>query len=434
MGATDTVIISDYSDWMKEWYLPIIKKARERINPFLDEAVTKFDHSHIAGETAYWATEFPSGAGVGSRAENALNPIPDAGDYAQASVQLTTNLAIMQLSIQLMKQSEGDRAAFNPAVAQVVSTVMDNYLRNMNRMTLGNADGKLAQVDTTVSTTSITVDNAWGIDNTDAGSAANGQLFLEKNAVINFFNGDAIRSGEGASSDGVCHIASINTLGSGATSAIITLVTASAAIANGDYIHLDGNKHDSSGSVYEPDGLRLIIDDSDDNYGGIDTGSDNHPDWKSWVHYGESAGTVEPLTRARMNGPFNDIRRKSNGMPNLMFMGSDTLETYLELADSMNITTNASKLDVAGNWEGPTFRGMTMLDDPIYPETRMEYIDTKNINIVQSEPADWVPGDVGILQKVANRLNYVAEYLWMMNMIGLDRTKFGSLRDIELTS
>jgi len=432
MAATDSAVISDYSDWMKEYYLPVIQKARASLNVFLDEGLVKIDHDHIAGEYAYWPVEFQSGAGSGSRVENAANPVPDAGDYTRGRIQLKTHIQVMQLSLQLMKQSEGDRASFNPAVVQVTSTNMDNWLRNLNRMMLGNGDGILAQVDETVSTTSITVDNAWGVSNTDAGSNGNGHMHLKKNMRIEFFTSNTLRSAEGARGDGVVRIASLNTLGSGDTSAIITLGTASSAIANGDYLHIAGNKHASSGAVYECDGIRSFISDSDDDYANINTGTDNNPEWKSYVHYGETAGTVEPLTRPRMNGPYNDITRTEHGSPNLLFMGSDTLETYLELAESMNLTTNMKTLDVAGNWEGPTFRGMVCLADPIYPETRMEYMDTSLLRVYESEPADWVPGDVGILQKIAGYLNYVAEYVWLMNFGCLDRTKFGSLRDIEL--
>ena len=429
MAATDTFVISDYSDWLKEWYLPKIQMARKFTNVFLDDAVIKFDSEHIAGQYAYWPVEFPTMTGTGGRAENTANPIPDSGDFTRARVALQTHLVVAQLSLQLMKQSEGDRASFNPAVAQNQSTAMNGWFRNLNRMTLGTGDGKLCQIDTTVAGNSITVDNAWGISNTDAGSNANGAQFIFKNMRVNIFASDGTtqRTDIGASADGVGRITGITSRGSGDTSAIVTIDDDGSA-ADGDYFYIDGNNDGSS--VYEPDGLQALISDSDDNYGNIDTG--NYPDWSSWVDYGSTAGTVEPLTRTRMNRPWKDIQDRGGGNVNLIFCGTDTEETYLELADSMSITTNPKKLDIAGNWEGPSFRNATILSDPIYPETRMEYIDTNYINMVQNAPADYVPGDVGILQKVAGYLNYVSEYVWLFNMICLDRTKTGSLRDIQL--
>jgi len=430
MAATDTVVLSDYSNFLKEFYIPVSKMAQARLNPFLDESVVRFDHESIEGQYGYWPVEFPSGAGVGSRAENGANPVPDAGEYQRGRVSITTHLGVLQISHQLMKQSEGSRGAFNPAFARATKTVMDTWLRNLNRMMLGNADGKLAEVDSGSSTTSIVVDNAWGIDNTAAGSNGNGLLFLFPGSKINFFTGSTLRSAEGAGGDGLVTISSINTLGSGDTSGIITIDASLSAIAEGDYVYVAGNN--SSGTIYEADGIRKMISDSDDNYGGIDTG--DVPDWHSWVKYGSSSGTVEPLTRPRMNGPWNDIVQKSGGSPNLLYMGPDTLETYLELADSMQMTNDQKSLDAAGNWQGPTFRGAVCLSDPIYPETRIEYLDTKQLVVFQVEPADWLPGDVGVLQKVAGYINWTAEYVWLYNFATYDRTKLGSLRDIELVT
>lgn len=430
MAATDTVVISDYSDFLKEFYLAMIHKARAIKNIFLDEAMVKFDNEHVAGKYALVPVEFQSLTGLGSRAENGLMPIPDAGQYDTAKISLTYHFMVIQLSIQLMKESEGDRASFNPAFAQIMDTGITGWLRNLNRMVLGDGRGYLAQLDESSTDADVgakDIDNAWGIAND-----GNGDLFISENMRFNLFNGDTMRTDGGVSDDGIINVESF-TRGDGTTEATITTSSTNdwGTGADGDYLHMAGNKHPTNGTVYECNGVRNIIDDGTvaGTFQNINTTT--RQDWKSFVHYGSSPGANEPLTRTRMNQPWKDIVNKGSGNPNLLFCGIDTEETYLELADSMNLTTNMKKLDVAGNWEGPTFRNSVMLSDPIYPENRIEFIDTSVLAMYQVADADWIPGDVGVLQKVANYANYQAEFAWFMQFGIRNRTKTGSLRDIE---
>lgn len=426
MGATDTVILSDYSNFIKEWYTPVIQQARKRKNVFLDDAVVKFGSEHVAGNYAYIPVEFDYMGSVGSRGENGAMPIPDAGDYQRARVALSYHFATMQLSMQLMKQSEGDRASFNPAVAQVTQTTMNSWLRHLNRMIMGDGRAILAQVDGALAGQVITIDNAFGIAND-----GNGDLFVSKNMRLNFFSGTTLRSAAGDAT-GVCTVESF-TRGNGSISATITLPATDAVtgIADGDYMYLAGNKANGASTNYESQGLMLLIDD-----GTIATTFENistadYPDWKAFVRYGSIPGTDEPLTRVRMNQVYKDITQKGGGEPNLIFCGTDTEETYVELCDSMSISVNPGKVDAAGLWEGPTFKGIPILSDPIYPEGRMEFIDTEALYIEESEAADWIPGDIGILQKVAGYANWVAEYAWFFNFVLKNRSKVGSLRDIS---
>jgi hypothetical protein len=307
---------------------------------------------------------------------------------------------------------------------------MNSWLTHLNRMMLGDGKAILAQVDGATAGQIVTLDNAFGIAND-----ANGDLFISKNMRVNFFTGTTLRSSAGDAT-GICTIDSI-TRGSGSTSATATLVATNAmtGIADGDYMYLAGNKANGASTNYESQGLMLLIDDGTVSGTFENLSTTTYPDWKAWVRYGSTPGTAEPLTRVRMNQVWKDITQKGGGAqgmkPNLIFCGSDTEETYTELCDSMSISVNPTKLDAAGLWEGPSFKGATILSDPVYPEGRMEFLNTEVLRVYENEPADWIPGDVGILQKVQGYPNWVAEYAWFFNFCLLDRSKVGSLRDIE---
>lgn len=435
MAETDTTLIADYNSFLKEWYIDMIHKARQEKVVFLDEEVIKFDHEHVAGKYALIPVEFQSFNGVGNRAENGAMPIPDAGQYDVAKVSLVNSFAVMQMSLQLMKASEGDRAAFNPALAQQMGSTTTAWTRDLNRQVLGDGLAILALSDsswTDGDTDAKDIDCAWGIDNTDARSNGNGDLFVSENLRINAFNGNTLITDGGANDDGVINITAYSR-GSGATEATITMDDSGTGAA-GYKIVRDGNKANGATGSYEANGLMSLLDDGTVAATFQNIAVATRPDWKAWVHYGDTPGTVEALTRSRLNKPWKDITMRGSGKVDFLFGGMDTQETYMELADSMGLVTNMIKLDVAGNWEGPEYRGVPFIADPIYPETRIEYINKAALAIYENEPADWIPGDVGVLQKVAGYANYNAELAWFWQFGIRNRSHVGSLRDIELVT
>jgi len=431
MAATDTTVISDYSDFLKEFYLPVIQQERKRRNVFLDDEVIKFDREHIAGKYALIPVEFRFFGGTGSRAENGMMPIPDAGQYDTAKVSLVYSFMTMQLSKQLMQLSEGERASFNNAVAQITATNMNSWLTHLSRMVLGNGLAVLCMVDGTATSHAFDIDNAYGISATDLGSNGNGDLFISENMRINVFNGNTKITDGGSGGDGVIAISAF-TRGDGDTEATIT-VDDEGTIADGYNIVLDGVKATAASGSYEANGLMLCIDDGTLAGTFQNISSTTRPEYVAWVKYGDTPGTVEPLTRARMNAVKKNIEMRAGGKVDMIFCGVDTMETYLELADSLSLVTNQKALDAAGNWEGPTFMGIPIISDPNYVEGRMEFIQRDALAIYEDRPADWVAGDVGVLQKVAGYANYVAEFCWFWQFGVRCRSHLGSLRDIELT-
>ncbi len=427
MAATDTTVISDYSDFLKEFYTPIIYDTLKRKSVFFDDIVTKHDSENVSGNYALIPVTFDNWSGFGSRSENAALPLPGKGQYDTAKVQMTYNYQVMQVSRQLLKASEGDRGSFAPALTQETEAAMRAWLQNMNRMILGDGTGKLFQLDGSFSTRTASIDNAWGI-----ADDLNGDLFVSENVRVNFFTGTTLRSSAGDGT-GICTIKTY-TRGSGSeTSATITLVDTdvTTGLTDGDYAYVAGNKADGVSTCKESAGLMALIDDGTLNGTFQNISTTTRPDWKAWVRYGSTAGTAEPLTRARMSQVYKDITAKGGGMIDYLFCGPDTEETYLELADANNFTVNQTKLDVASNWEGPAYKGKPILTDPLYPEGRIEFIDRRALAIYQEGSPEWIPGDVGVLQKVAGYDNYIAEYAWFMQFGIRNRHWVGSLRDIS---
>lgn len=426
MAATDTMVLSDYSDWMKEYYTNQTHKARKRQNVFLDDEVIKISSDNVVGKYALIPVEFISYAGVGSRDENQSLPTPVEGNYDSAKAELTYTYASMQFSGQLQELAVTDPGAFADGVGKYMDTLMDAWNFDINRQILGDATGYLCMNDGGWATRTADVDNAWGI-----ADDANGDLLLSPGMMLNAFNSDDTKRSSAGDGSGNMQIKSM-TRGSGSTEATITLIDTdvTTGVVDDDYFIRAGNKADGSSDTYEASGLRLMVDDGTlaTTYENIST--DTQEDWKALVHYGSTPGTAEPLTRTRMMRLLKQLKIVSGANPDFIFCGLETQTTYEELADSFKIVHDWKALDAAGNWSGPTFNNLPIIADPIYPEGRMEFIDRDVVRIYQTRDPHWIDGDIGYFQKVASYDNWRAEYKWYWQFVCTNRSRMGSLRDI----
>lgn len=413
-SALYTTIISDYSDFLKDWYTSIIQETAHRHSPFMDRMTTIHDSISFRGNQLVIPVQFFSLAGAAARGEDQALPTPMPGLYDRAVVTAAYQYVVLRLSGPAMKSSESDAGSFAPLLAREMSVKSLAFLHNQNRQRIGDGTGVLAHVDGNPAAQVITVDNAWGISD-----ATNGDLFMTKNVWLDAYSPAGVKRNDG-------FYISAQTHGSDpSTSATITVVGTIDEVVNGDYLYYEGAKDQETG------GFLLAVDDGTiaSSYEGI--AISDQEDWVGTIRYGQTPGTNEALTRRRMNRVHNDMVRKNQAQLDYLICGPDTEEAYIQLAEKSGVVTNPVQLDVS-HWEGLAFKGKPLIVDIIFPEKQIGFMDRRGFVVYEMGEAEWIPGDIGVLQKIAGYDAWAAEYRHYYRCGSPNRPYLGLLKDISV--
>jgi len=196
--------------------------------------------------------------GVGARSENGYLPVPGNPTFTNSRVYLKKNLAVTQMTRNLMANAVKSKAAFAGwADVELVKTEKA-LLADDDRQAIGYGSGIICRVDTGTIDATLEIDAPYGL----AGNTKGWLPGLRRGMRIVFgpnADGSALRSA-GASRT----ILSVDKAGN-AGGGILTLSAAPPAdVANSDYIFRGddlGNNAPESGTDVEMQGLLGMIDD-----------------------------------------------------------------------------------------------------------------------------------------------------------------------------
>lgn len=203
--------------------------------------------------------------------------------------------------------------------------------------------------------------------------------------------------------------------------------------ADGDYLVLE----DTLG--YQLMGIAGIIDDGDPVVpagGGTLTGLHglavaSHPYWKAQVVEGDTAGTNQALTLARMQRPLDLIAQNSDfGEEDVKFLlcSYGVRAKYYDLLISEKRFVNTLKLD--GGFSGLDFSGKPLIPDPQCRKNRIYYIVPESMRIYRTSDFDWMDKDGAVLNRVANEDAYEAVLFHYGDLGVTARNANGLLDDI----
>jgi len=196
--------------------------------------------------------------GIGARSENGFLPVPGNPTFTNGRVTLKKNLAVAQMTRNIMANAVKSKAAF-AGWADVELTKTEKGLRyDLDRQAIGYGSGILCRVDTGTIDASLEIDAPYGM-----ASDTKGWLPGLRRGMSIVFGPNA--DGTGLRSAGASRtILSVDKAGN-ANGGLLTLDSAPPAdVANSDYIWRGddlGNNAPESGTDVEMMGLLGMIDD-----------------------------------------------------------------------------------------------------------------------------------------------------------------------------
>lgn len=240
--------LQDFTDVLKNVYLPVRRKAFPLMVPIVANARRASPQTvQYAGNDLIFDVKTGRRGGFISSAKGFL-PHSKSAREKKGRLSIARTYATLNVDGLAVKASEGDRASYIPAAKKIVEDATDQWRIEQGRIIHGDSLGVRAVVDTVNSTTSIDVDNPYGI--TDAGP---GNLHLVVGDDIAVLTSAGVLRGK-------AQISAISLSGDLAT---LTLSAAVSSMQAGDLVvtavptAVDAN--DTSYGA-EPHGIKSFID------------------------------------------------------------------------------------------------------------------------------------------------------------------------------
>lgn len=353
--------LQDASDFLKNVYLSVRKKAFPLMTPAL-AAAKKGNPERVryAGNDLFFTTKLGRRGGIVS---SGLGFIPDSkmADERQGRLGIARTYARVAVDGLSARASEDPKGAYISLAKKLVEDVLEEWQLTQERVLFGDGLGVYAIIDTVNSTTSIIVDNPYGI--TDAGP---GNLHLTVGDVV------SIRNSAGTTHRGKAEITAISLSGDAAT---LTLGTAISGMVAGDLVCVGvptatHSTDDSFGA--EPYGFKAFVD-VENNFATFQ--NINHP---RWLGQKLTSTSVDETIVMRL---LNTIRSRAgvdwrtDPKALLLITTTGIWDAYgqsllgLRRFDAPTMTLN-------GGFKAVQVAGAALLDDPWAPRGRIYAIHT----------------------------------------------------------
>lgn len=414
---------TDYDAVFHEFWLPLFEVQFNEQSVLMDEVIMSRDTKNVVNLQARISMEIESWAGFESAAESANLVDPNPGQYTEAIVPMRFHYMAFDMTGQAIDATTADAAASAPAFNREMTTKINVFHRQTNRMMHFDGSGVLCLVDGAPSGTTITVDAAYGIAND-----INGHLFLSKGVNLEIWSAKT-----GGSLRGTCTINSV-TPGTGAsTSATIVVDSVPGGTADNDFIFLKGARG------IEMMGCQGIIDDTSfvTTLQSIDASAAGNEWWRAQVRdagdAGGTAGTAIPLTRNRINRVLEDVVFIGGGDIKMILSNPAVQRTYGDMAARDRIVVNEVELD--NGWRGLSYNGIPWIADFYAIGNQALFVDPSTLSVYELARPQWMDRGDGILKQVSDSGGdldvWRARYYWYSEMGVTKRMANGILRDIE---
>lgn len=142
---------------LKENYQPAIREQLNNKVFILSQIET--NSKDIEGRRAVLSLHTARNSGVGARAELGTLPTAGAQGYVEERVSMRYNYGRLQISGPVIKAMKSDTGSFTRAVDSETKGLTTDLRRDVNRQVFGTSDGKIAQVASAVTDTSVTLNS-----------------------------------------------------------------------------------------------------------------------------------------------------------------------------------------------------------------------------------------------------------------------------------
>lgn len=352
--------LQDFTDVMKNVYLPVRRKAFPIMTPMV-AAARRASPSTVtyAGNDLIFDVKTGRRGGFISSARGYL-PASKTAREKKGRLSVARTYATVNVDGLALKATEGDRASYIPAARKVVEDATEQWRIEQARIMYGDSLGIRAVITTVNSTTSVDADSPYGISGAGPGN-------------LHLVNGDdvAVLSSDGQTLRGKASISAEPVL-TGDT-AQFTLSAAVAGMQVGDIIvtavpaSVDAN--DTSFGA-EPHGIKSILD-VENSFATFEGIKDDR-----WVAQKITSSTIDERILMRL---LNLIRNRSGAdwrtnPGNMLLMTTTGIwQAYGDSLLGMR-RFDAPIMTLKGGFKAVEVAGAALMDDPWAPRGRVNAI------------------------------------------------------------
>lgn len=156
------------------------------------------------------------------------------------------------------------------------------------------------------------------------------------------------------------------------------------------------------------------------------------PYWVAQIVAGDTAGTNQALTLARMQQVLSKIAVNSDfdeSDVEFLLTSYEVRDKYVDLLVAEKRYVNTLTLD--GGFKGVEFNGIPLIPDSQCRKNRIYYVVPESMRLYQTSDVDWMEKDGAVLNRVANEDAYEATLFAYRNLGTHARNANGLLDDID---
>lgn len=408
MAVTATTM-TELNDLAKDYFADVYVPQMNTEVP-LKMQFSKLENADFTGRKWIFGVKTNVGGGTANARANKTLPPADEGKYDQGEATLVrtyVRMALDGLAIEVTKKRSG---SYKPALAETMADRLQAFDLEINRQLFCAGDGKLALVSDTANSTSLTLENDYGITNGGAGSR-------------HVYEGDMIAVYD---TTGVTKKATVTVTAINQSTNVATVDSAVNHVA-GDFI-TRATSDDDNKSAGEVNGLLAAIKDSG-TYEAI-------PGTGRWISTRlNNSAVLRPVTDELVMQMIMQIRAKSRSVPNLIVTRPGIVKKYSEIflplrrLDGQDVQLKGGYKPVAAVIHAGG--SIPVMDDLDCPDSRMFFINTSSFKLADLVGSDWADLDGAQFIRVTDKdaiEGYIRKY-WQL--IGVQRNANGVLEDLE---
>lgn len=327
--------------------------------------------------------------GSGFGAEGGALPAAGRQSYATCRIPMRYQYGRVHFTAQVMKASQGSKAAFAPAMEQEMDGLLKDMTAEMGRSILYDGRGILALVNGTTTTTTVTVDSPGGV-----AGATNGARFVNPGQVL-----AAISPNTGALlSSSPLTVQSVPASGATFVRNDTTSLTDNFYLVKAANDGVTGASDTSYAK--EPMGLLGLVDDGTYVLTFHGLNRTNYPNWASSV-----ISNVGPISADVLQRGVDLADQKGDGNIDLLVMHHSVRRAYLAATDEQRryVSGDLSKPDmgtVAAKRGRVTFGGIEIMEEKYAPYGIVFGCDSSKFTRYVEVAGEWADEDGSVLQRV----------------------------------
>lgn len=317
--------------------------------------------------------------------------IPSAGSQMYKTVRIPVRYQYGRVSFttQVVKASQGAKAAFAPAMEQEIDGLLKDMTAEMGWAIHGDGRAVLALVNGTTASTTVTVDSPGGV-----AGATNGTRFINAGQVL-----AAINPSTGAllSSSGM----TVQSVGSGGTTFVRDTTT---SLTDNFYLVKAANASvtDAADTSYAkaPMGLRGLVDDGTYVATLHNINRTTVPKWASTV-----ISSVGPISADVLQRAIDMVDQKADAEIDTLIMHHSVRRAYLAATDDARryVSSDLSRPDlgtVAAKRGSISFGGIEIMEEKYADYGSVFGCDSSQLTRYVEVAGEWMDEDGSILQRI----------------------------------